>query len=208
MRLNGWFYKNFQCPKEGLKVHLGPGTGNYLEGWVNVDANFITAKIDVWANMLDPLPFRDESVDLFYSHHVIEHLPDSHLPSHFQGMFNALRRGGGIRIGVPHLGNACRKYIESSHDWFTDFPDTRNSIGGRFTNFIFCRGEHLTALDESYLTELAEQAGFRDIRFCIPTKETCLAELGISAEILSKEWETDFDCPHTVILEARKPDQY
>jgi predicted SAM-dependent methyltransferase len=206
MRLSGWFYKNFRSPQEGLKVHLGPGQGNYLEGWINVDANFLTARIDVWANLLEPLPFRDGSVDVFYSHHVIEHLPDSHLPKHFNEMFKALRPGGGLRIGVPHLGNACRKYLEGCHAWFGDFPDKRSSIGGRFTNFIFCRGEHLTALDESYLAEIAEQAGFVDIKFCLPKKETSLANLGVSEELLSKEWELDFDCPHTVILEARKPD--
>lgn len=205
MRVNGWLYKNFRCPQEGLKVHLGPGQGNYLEGWLNVDANFLTAKVDVWANIVDPLPFRDGSVDVFYSHHLIEHLPDSHLPKHFNELFKALRPGGAIRIGAPHLGNACRKYIENHYDWFGDFPDKRNSMGGRFTNFIFCRGEHITALDESYLAEFAEQAGFVDIRFCIPQKETNLTEIGINEEVLSKEWESDFDCPHTVILEARKP---
>jgi predicted SAM-dependent methyltransferase len=123
MRFNGWVYKNFKCPKSGLKVHLGPGQSNYINGWLNVDANLITAKIDLWVNLLDTLPFRNGSVDIFYSHHVVEHLPDSHLISHFQEMFQALRPGGGIRIGAPHMGNACNKYIQGEHTWFSDFPD-------------------------------------------------------------------------------------
>ncbi len=52
MRTNAWVYKKFRSPKEGLKVHLGPGQGNYINGWLNVDANFISAKIDLWANLL------------------------------------------------------------------------------------------------------------------------------------------------------------
>jgi predicted SAM-dependent methyltransferase len=206
MKFNGWFYKNFQCPASGLKVHLGPGKANYINGWLNVDANLITAKIDLWSNLLDPLPFRPESVDIFYSHHVVEHLPDSHLIVHFQEMFAALRPGGGIRIGAPHLGNACRKYIEGDHKWFSNFPDHRQSLGGRFTNFIFCRGEHLTALDQSYLGEIAEKCGFVDISFPSPVKETKLENLGINELVLSKEYESDFAVPHTVILEARKPE--
>lgn len=205
MRINGRLYKLFRCPSEGLKVHLGPGDGNYLEGWLNVDANFVTARVDLWANFIDPLPFRDGSVDLFYSHHMIEHLPDSRLQGLFNQMFRALRPNGGIRIGVPHLGNSCRKYIENDHSWFPDFPDKRRSIGGKFTNYIFCRGEHLTALDETYLQELAESSGFHDVKFCMPAKETFLGDIGLDEKVLSMEWEFDPSCPHTLIMEARKP---
>lgn len=204
MRVNGLLYKKFRCPPSGLKVHLGPGQKNYINGWVNVDANFVTAKPDVWTDFTESLPFRDGSVDLVYSHHVIEHLPDAKLLKHFQEINRVLRRGGGVRIGVPHLGNACRKYIEEDYRWFSDFPDNRKSIGGRFTNFIFCRGEHLTALDESYITELALQANFEDIKFCLPGKETTLSAHGLGEDVLEKEWESDLSFPHTLIMEAKK----
>lgn len=204
MHFNGWLYKTIKCPVSGLKVHLGPGQQNYLPGWVNLDSNFLSSKIDLWADLNAPLPFRDGSVDIFYSHHVLEHLPDSLLQKKFEEMFRALRPGGGIRIGVPHLGNACRKYVEKDTAWFFDFPEQRDSIGGKFTNFIFCAGEHLTALDETYLTELAMNAGFVDINFCMPSKETELSEIGINSKVLSLEWELDFEYPHTLILEARK----
>jgi hypothetical protein len=205
MRLSGWLYKTFKCPSSGLKVHLGPGKKNYLPNWVNVDANFITAKLDLWADLNHPLPFRDGSVDLFYAYHVIEHLPDTVLLTKFAEMFQALSPGGGIRIGAPHLGNACRKYIEQDKNWFPDYPDKRDSVGGRFTNFILCRGEHLTGLDESYLTELAIKAGFVDVKPCLPLNETTLSDIGINSEVLALEYESDFDYPHTVVIEARKP---
>ncbi|WP_088240457.1 class I SAM-dependent methyltransferase [Calothrix rhizosoleniae] len=206
MYLNAWFYKRIRCPSSGLKVHLGPGQENYLLGWVNLDANFITAKVDLWADICHPLPFQDGSVDIFYANHVIEHLPDTILPTKFEELFKALRSGGGIRIGVPHLGNACRKYLEKDYGWFSDFPDKKDSIGGRFTNFIYCRGEHLTALDESYLGELATNAGFVDIKYCLTSKETNLSDIGIDSDVLSLEsGESDFNYPHTVIIEARKP---
>src|SRR5437762_3535105 len=92
MKANGILYKRFRSPSQGIvKVHLGPGQRNYLPGWINVDANFLTARIDVWANLCNPLPFRDNTVDVFYSHHVIEHLPDSLLPTHCIEMHRCLK---------------------------------------------------------------------------------------------------------------------
>ncbi len=46
------------------------------------------------------------------------------------------------------------------------------SIGGRFENFIVCRQEHLTILSYSFLNELMSEAGFVNIRTCLPNKET------------------------------------
>src|SRR5947208_1400196 len=80
MRMNAWRYRTL-TPRGGRrKVHLGPGQYNYLTGWTNVDANFLTAKVDIWADIRAKLPFRSEDVEAFYSHHVIEHLTDSALP--------------------------------------------------------------------------------------------------------------------------------
>jgi predicted SAM-dependent methyltransferase len=206
MYVNGVAYKALRCPAgAALKVHLGPGQRNYLEGWVNVDANLVSSRPDLWADLRNPLPFRTGSVSLFYSHHVVEHLPDDHLKRHFSELFRALRSGGGIRVGVPHVGNACRKLVEGDAAWFSDFPDPHSSIGGRFKNFVFCRGEHLTAFDETYMKELLEASGFRDTRFLTPTKATGLADLGIDDTVLALEYESDFRTPHTLIVEARKP---
>lgn len=55
MWINGRIYRYFRAPAKGLRVHIGPGPNCYLQGWLNVDANIITAKIDLWANLVDPL---------------------------------------------------------------------------------------------------------------------------------------------------------
>lgn len=202
MRINGVVYRALRQPAEPVCVHLGCGQIHYIPGWVNVDANILTARPDVWANLMDPLPFRPGSVKMFYSHHMVEHLPDRFLADHFRNMYECLIPGGGIRIGGPDAGNACRKFVEGDMSWFSStMPIARESLGGRFTNFVFCDGEHLTALSESYLRELAAGAGFIDIRRCTPVRETSL----VGEEVLSREHESDFEVPHTVIIEARKP---
>ncbi len=203
MRINGMIYRNFRAPRKGdLKVHLGPGQEHYIQGWVNVDANMFTAKCDVWADLRRPLPFHDSTVDAFYSHHVIEHLPN--INYHFKEVYRCLKPGGVFRVGGPNGDSAIAKFVEGDKDWFGDFPDKRSSIGGRFENFIFCRGEHLTILTFTMLEEITTNIGFSKTLLCKPVRETNYPEL--FAECLQEEYESNFQVPHTLIVESQKPD--
>ena len=204
MRINGWAYRSFRAPTSGVvKVHLGPGQAKYLDGWYNVDANFVSAKLDVWADLRHTLPFKDNTVDAIYSHHVIEHLPDHLLPFHFREMFRILKPGGAVRVGGPDAENAAKQFIAGDANWFGDFPDKHDTIGGKYTNFLMCRGEHLTILTLSYLTELCGGAGFTNVVRCQPINETRHPVL--FGEVLGKEWETTPEVPHTLLVEAEKP---
>lgn len=204
LTLNGKIYRRVRAPRHGLvKVQLGPGQRNYLPGWINVDANAFTGKCDVWADLRNALPFRDSTVDVFYSHHVIEHLPDLYF--HFREMFRCLKPGGIFRVGGPNGDSAMRKYLEGDAAWFSDFPDKRRSVGGRFENFIFCRQEHLTILTFSFLSEIAADAGFGELLLCQPVKETNYPH-SIDESVLALEWERTPECPRTLIVEGRKPD--
>ena len=113
MRANGLIYRAMLSPRPGdevVRVQLGPGQKNYLPGWINVDANTFTCKCDVWADLRNPLPFRDGTVDAFYSHHVIEHLPD--LASHFAELFRCLKPGESsvraARTATPRCGSVWK----------------------------------------------------------------------------------------------------
>ncbi len=205
MKINGKLHKAMKAPSTAnsklVKVHLGPGQKSYLDGWINVDANIVSAKLDVWADLRNELPFKDNSVDIFYSHHVIEHLPD--LDFHFSELYRCLKPGGKIRLAGPNGDAAIKKYLENDAAWFPDFPDARTSIGGRFENFIFARQEHLTILTFSHLTELLFAKGFKDCQQVLPKRETRFPVL-IDQHLLSYEWEDDFENPHTLVIEAEK----
>ena len=202
MRLNALFYKYFlfRNKKKKLKLHLGPGKKNYIDGWVNIDANIFTGKSDLWADLRYPLPFQISSVDYCYSHHMVEQVPDIKL--HFRDIYKILKPGGIYRFGGPNGDVAIKKFLDNEHKWFSNFPDNRKSIGGRFENFIFCRNEHLTILTFSYLCEILEEVGFINIRKYLPTKETSIPE--IFSQCFKYEYETDFENPKTLIIETQK----
>lgn len=203
MRANALLYRTLRSPRSGatLKVHLGPGQKNYMLGWTNVDANMFTAKCDIWADLRYPLPFRTSSVDALYSHHVIEHLPN--LAAHFEEAYRCLKPGGAYRVAGPNGDSAIRKFSDDDARWFGDWPDKRRSVGGRFENFIFCRGEHLTILTYSFVEEMLSDAGFVAIEKCVPSKQTF--QPSAFSDCLAMEHESDFDAPHTLVIEANKP---
>jgi predicted SAM-dependent methyltransferase len=205
MWLNALLYRLLRAPTSGIsRVHLGPGRKNYLQGWINVDANLVTGKLDVWANIAHGVPFRSGTVDAFYSHHVIEHLADAYLPTHFAELYRCLKPGGVVRIGVPNADSAARAFIAGDHAWFFDFPVAHASIGGRLTNFLLCKGEHLSILSFSYMQELLTAAGFTDIQQCAPASATFYPRM-IDPGLLATEYESHPTLPHTLIVEARKP---
>ena len=204
MRMNGWFYRAFCAPPkindQIVRLHLGPGQKAYLPGWINIDANMFTGKCDVWADLRNPLPLNDGTVDAVYSHHVVEHLPD--VEDHLREVYRVLKPGGVYRIGGPNGDGAIKKFSEEDKAWFGDWPDKYDSIGGRLVNFIFCRNEHLTMLTESFLREIAQRVGFTRADKLIPVKETRHPDL--FSDCLAEEHERDFSVPHTLIMEFQK----
>ena len=50
---------------------------------------------------------------------------------------------------------------------------------------------------------MATNSGFKNIKYCIPTKQTFHTDL-IDQQIFEKEQEKDFENPHTIIMEAEK----
>jgi len=202
MRANSILYRRLRAPRCGpVKIHLGPGQRNYIPGRINIDANMFTGKCDVWADLRNPLPFDNGTVDAVYSHHMVEHLPNISL--HFRDVFRCLKPGGVYRVGGPNGDTAINKFVERDKSWFGEYPDKRTSIGGRLENFVFCRGEHLTLLTFSFLDEVMSEVGFQTLRPCIPLKQTF--HRGLVGDCLAYEEESDFTSPYSLIIEAEKP---
>lgn len=145
-----------------LHLHLGCGT-KYIDGFVNIDAN-PQHKLDLWLDVRCGLPYASNSVDSIYSTHMIEHFYPDELNHLLRECRRVLKDEGGLRLVVPSLKNAITAYQQGRRDWFEDsFPRHFDSLGGRFSNFVFCDGQHRTAFDFDYLNEMLQNAGFRHV---------------------------------------------
>jgi predicted SAM-dependent methyltransferase len=203
MWCNGRIYRYLRAPRTGtVKVHLGPGLRNYIAGWINLDANAFSARCDAWIDLRDSLPFPDSSVDVFYSHHVVEHLPD--LRRHFREVNRCLKPGGVYRVAGPNGDSAIAKFVQGDASWFGDFPESRRSIGGRLENFIFCKREHLTLLTASFLEELLVDAGFGSVFLTGPRGTTRVPEHFTSDVLQFEDEEVGNPAPRTLVMEGVK----
>lgn len=163
---NYWIRKSIRPyhPRNGNGVHLHLGCGTkYLPDFVNIDANPMH-KIDLWLDVRCGIPFAPNSVDSIYSTHMLEHFYPDELQKLLLECARVLKPEGGVRLIVPSLKNAITAYHEGRHDWFYDsFPRHFDSLGGRFSNFVFCDGQHRTAFDFEYLDEVLRNAGFQQV---------------------------------------------
>ena len=198
MAANGMRHRWGALPKGMARAQLGPGQKNYIEGWINCDANIFTGKADRWIDLRNPLPFPDGSLDAVYSHHVVEHLPD--MDAHFRDVLRILKPGGVYRVGGPDADEAIARYQASDLDWLGIWPDERRSGGGRLSNFLFCRGEHVALLTADFLRELLEDAGFASADRSAPRESHHPA---LFADVFPFE-EAPSAHPGTVIVEGIK----
>jgi SAM-dependent methyltransferase len=179
-------------------LHLGCGP-KYIEGFTNIDANPFN-KIDLWLDVRNGLPFPEDSADSIYSTHMFEHFFPDELEQLLKECFRVLKPRGGIRLVVPSLTNAIVAYSQKRHDWFyDDFPRHFDSLGGRFSNFVFCDGQHRTAFDFGYLDEILRAAGFREVE---ESEEGSSRLYGGS--VPSYEPGDSRELPHSLYVEAFK----
>lgn len=93
------------------KKYLNLGCGlRFLRDWVNVD--FVSTGPDVIAhNLLKGIPFPDNSFDVVYHSHILEHFSKEHASIFIKECFRVLRPGGILRVAVPDLERIVKEYI-------------------------------------------------------------------------------------------------
>lgn len=160
--LSSFFYRKYK--DKPIWLNLGSGA-NYLQGFINIEGNIMRKK-DMWLDLRNPLPFRNNSIDAIYSCHVFEHFYIKELEKILSEAHRILKFGGGVRILVPSLEKAIAAYVNKKPDWFSNFPLSYKSLGGKFQNFIFCDGQHKLAFDFSFLKEILWKSQFTKVIKC------------------------------------------
>jgi predicted SAM-dependent methyltransferase len=139
-----------------LKLHLGCGS-KYIPGFIHVDV--IEGDHIRHQGSVCELPYPDESVDLIYTSHVLEHFRRSEIRNVLHEWYRVLAPGGILRLAVPNFA-ACAKiyYEEGLKDGLTGLIGL--ICGGQRNEYDF----HKMIFDEPFLTGELLATGFREVR--------------------------------------------
>jgi predicted SAM-dependent methyltransferase len=137
------------------KLHLGCGT-KLISGFFHVDSQALP-HVDLQADIADLSMFNDESVELVYASHVLEHFGRNEYESVLSEWFRILEPGGELRLAVPDF-EACAKY-------YLEFPalSIQEILG------LICGGQrniydyHKMIFDEISLSAALFKTGFKTV---------------------------------------------
>lgn len=109
---------------DSKKVNIG--SGNWFKcGWKTLD--YVTEENKVCRKLIDynhdlmsleKLPFSDESVEIFYVEHVLEHLPSIQCNHLFREFFRCLKKNGVVRIIVPDIDKMWIAFKSNNIEFF------------------------------------------------------------------------------------------
>lgn len=96
-----------------MKLHLGCGS-KYIEGFVNIDARS-ELKTDIIDDISNLQSLEDNSAELIYVCHVLEHFGRHQYLNVLKRWYNILQSGGVLRLSVPDI-EACINYYNKTKD--------------------------------------------------------------------------------------------
>ena len=131
-------------------LNLGCGA-RFHPDWENVD--FVPVHPSVKpCDVRKGIPYEDETFDVVYHSHVLEHFSKQAAPCFFRECFRVLKPGGVIRVAVPDLEGIARLYLEAlekasqgvagwdrNYEWMVlEMYDqaVREKSGGEYTEYF------------------------------------------------------------------------
>ncbi len=92
-------------------LNLGCGR-RYHPDWVNIDFKSHSDTV-IGHNLYQGIPAENNTHDLVYHSHLLEHFPKDHAPKFLQECRRVLKPGGVLRVVVPDLEGIIQQYMTS-----------------------------------------------------------------------------------------------
>tara|TARA_B000000609_G_C24118358_1_gene318086 strand:- start:349 stop:900 length:552 start_codon:yes stop_codon:yes gene_type:complete len=137
-----------------VKLHLGCGK-RFIPGFIHIDA-MEHPHVDYVQDISDLSNFSDESVDLVYACHVLEHFKRDDTQRILNEWARVLKLKGTIRLSVPDFESICEIYQTHKDISLIEGP----VVGGQTNIYNF----HYTVFDFKKIKNLLKNAGFSNIR--------------------------------------------
>lgn len=141
-----------------MLLHLGCGE-RLMPGWYNLDIEPPPGGIR--QDLTKRLPYLDDSVDLIFTEHFIEHVTFEEGFALMKECVRVLKKDGRIRVSTPDLRHLVECYIS---DELIDIPGIWSPwCGAAMVNEALSKWGHKFVHDFESLSLMLQRAGFRDV---------------------------------------------
>ena len=136
-----------------IRLHIGCGD-RYIPGFIHIDArklphvDYVTT-----ADKLDM--FEDNSVNLIYACHILDHLERNQVDLVLKEWYRVLVTGGILRIAVSDFEKLAEVYLKTR--------DLKLVLGPLLGRQDYPENTHFMIFDYAYLCEVLTEAGFKNI---------------------------------------------
>lgn len=149
-----------QNPEGKIYLNLGCALNSGSE-FTNIDVEPYP-NIHHIQDIMDLSNFRDNSVDMVYASHVVEHIPREKLKSTLLEWKRVLKPGGVFRFAVPDFDALVETYEKSGRD----VEYVRDQVMGQNPPYH----NHYTLWNFRYAEKLLGDLGYTNIRLWSPDK--------------------------------------
>jgi predicted SAM-dependent methyltransferase len=146
-------------PADAKRLHLGCGNIR-LPGFCNVDI-LTTAAVDIVSDISKLDNFADDSIELIYACHVLEHFSHDEALNVLRRWFDVLAPGGELRISVPDIDRIVKIYNANWQHFQTpgNSPWIGLLYGGQGDAYDF----HKTGFNFCWMSHLLAGIGYVDV---------------------------------------------
>lgn len=148
------------------KLHLGCGSVR-MDGWLNVDLDGRNPAVDLTWDLANGLLFTDDSCQLIYCEHVLEHFPVEQGVNLLRECRRVLTSGGILRIAMPSLDAILEKAMRPDwrqQAWLT-WPEYQSiQTRAEMLNVCFYWWGHRWLYDREELHRRLGEAGFASVQ--------------------------------------------
>ena len=147
---------SFPVNSDGSKnLHLGCGSINH-PAFINIDGRPLPHIH--YVSRIDKLSqFQDESINLIYVCHCLEHFSHRHTLKILQEWRRILKKSGILRVSVPDFNSMVELYLATGHDIQYVLAIL---TGGQDHKYNY----HMTIFNEEFLSRLFFEAGFVQVQ--------------------------------------------
>ncbi len=136
-----------------MKLHVGCGDV-ILPGWINMDLENLPG-IDLKDDIRELKKIKDETCDIIYASHVLEHVGRNEFENVIKTWNKKLKVGGILRIAVPDFEKVIEWYKKTG-----SILDVTGLVsGGQKTKYDY----HQMIFDKKFLSQVLKKCGFNNI---------------------------------------------